>query len=75
MAVSLIFTGALSLTFFDNLFVGLLAQLVWTVTQNESYYSKGMVETRNTLTQVLFTIFLLGSLLNQFNKSDKSKIN
>ena len=71
MAVTLIFTGALSLTFFDNLFVGLLAQLIWTVTQTESYYSTGMTETRNTLTQVLLTVFLFGSALSSLRKSDK----
>ena len=71
IAVALIFTGSLSLSFFDNLFVGFLAQLIWTVTQSESYYSTGMYETKNTLIQLVLTIFLLGSLFSRRNKSEK----
>jgi len=70
-AVALIFTGSLSLSLCDNLLVGFLAQLIWTVTQNESYYSTGMNETKNTLIQVVLTVFLLGSVISQRNKSDK----
>lgn len=67
--VAIIFTGALSLQFCKNSFLGLVAQLVWTITQSESYYSTGMAETRNTLTQILLTVVLLQSIFRQCKKA------
>jgi hypothetical protein len=40
--VALIISGAYSLTLGSNLIVGILAQLLWTVTQSELYYGQGL---------------------------------
>lgn len=58
--VALILTGGFSLTFGNNIIVGIIAQLLWTVTQSQLYYGQGLNDIRNTLVQVLFLIILLG---------------
>ena len=40
--VAMMLTGAFSLTLGCNVFVGLVAQVMWTVTQSETYYSSGL---------------------------------
>ena len=57
--VAFMLTGAFYLTFGCSAFVGLIAQLMWTVTQSETYYSSGLKETLSTLTQVVFVVILL----------------
>jgi hypothetical protein len=57
--VAFILTGAFSLTFGCSVLLGLVAQLMWTVTQSEAYYSSGLKETLSTLTQVVFVLILL----------------
>jgi hypothetical protein len=40
--VAFLITGAFSLTLGSNILVGLLAQILWTVTQVETYYISGL---------------------------------
>lgn len=62
--VALILSGGFSLTFGNNIIVGIIAQLLWTVTQSQIYHEQGLSDIRNSLVQILFFIILLNEFGN-----------
>jgi len=56
------------LTFGNNIIVGILAQLLWTVTQSQLYYEQGLNDIRNTLVQFLFFVILIGEFRNSWRE-------
>jgi len=62
--VALILSGGFSLTFGNNIIVGIIAQLLWTVTQSQIYHEQGLSDIRNSLVQLLFFIILLNEFGN-----------
>ena len=72
--VAFIVTGAYSLTLGSNLLVGIVAQLLWTLTQSELYYNQGIKEVRNTLVQFFFFVILLSELVNEWKQCKKAEV-
>lgn len=62
--VALILSGGFSLTFGNNIIVGIIAQLLWAVTQSQIYHEQGLSDIRNSLVQLLFFIILLNEFGN-----------
>ena len=54
--------------------VGILAQLLWTVTQSELYYNQGIKEVRNTLVQFLFFVILVSDLIKECRECRKTQL-
>ena len=59
-AVAFIMSGAYSLTLGNNILIGILAQIVWIVSQTDYCHCMGLSEIRNLLIQFLFLVILLG---------------
>ena len=72
--VAFIVAGAYSLTLGSNVFVGIVAQLLWTVTQSELYYTQGIKEIRNTMVQFLFFVILVSELGNEWKECKKAEL-
>jgi hypothetical protein len=71
--VAFIITGAYSLTFGSNLIIGILAQMIWMVTQIDMCHHMNLTDARNILIQFLFLVILLAELKNYIKTCKKEQ--
>lgn len=72
-SVAFIITGAYSLTLGSNILIGILAQLLWMVTQFDFCCHVTLAEARNILIQFLFLVILLAELKNYIKSCQKQR--